>query len=66
MKRTLENCKLAKKYEPYKRNGRCTGVGKCGYEPVEQCQKCKLYDSYYEDREFYKREQKKLEAKDEN
>ena len=46
MNRTLENCNLAKKYEPEQRNGKCIGVGQHGDEPVEQCQKCKLYESY--------------------
>jgi hypothetical protein len=66
MKRTLENCTIARKYGVNEqRNGKCIGVGQYGDEPIEACQKCKLYVSYDEDRAFYKREQKKLEVQNE-
>jgi len=46
MKRTLENCTYAKRYEPQQRNGKCLGVAKDTDEPFEICKSCELCESH--------------------
>lgn len=55
MKRTLENCRLVRKYgAPQQHNGICEGFAKSNVddEPHNVCQKCKLHYLYSETEEL--------------
>ena len=49
MKRTIENCSVAKKYGADIEDEKCLGVRQNGDEPIEKCRECKLHIYYEED-----------------
>jgi hypothetical protein len=61
MKRTLDNCKLVKKYgKPNQYDGVCEGFGKSDSddEPCNTCQDCKLNYLYDDEVRFWQNEAK--------